>query len=340
MKLLQMKKYFLLLIFITTGFSTFAGLPDSIKNGSDFYIFYMDNTSQKALGSKVKVPKMIRDYDIWPEGSSLSGNTPVDAGAWGEPVDNNDSYTAFKVDNWEEEWNGGAIVAILKEFDELPNLKPVTDNADDYYFHFAIKSPSDQPNAGLVLFLYSDGTPTNTAGNGGLKYFIGPADTGNNLLPSGTKRLSDYAHNGQWQHFEIPVSQLKNAEYRWDEPLHVWNGASEGKIYLLGFQSIPHVPGNEINLDAMFFYKKPAATTGGINMPAIESNSLSVYPNPAGNTLHIKGNGSNVSARIHDLTGKTVLSRVLSESEIDVSELSRGVYFLKINNQTVKFIKE
>jgi hypothetical protein len=67
---------------------------------------------------------------------------------------------------------------------------------------------------------------------------------------------------------------------------------------------------------------------------------LSVYSNPAGNTLYIKGTDDRVAARIHDLTGKMVLSQVLSKERIDVAGLARGVYFLKINNQTVKFIKK
>ncbi|MDR2691315.1 MAG: T9SS type A sorting domain-containing protein [Dysgonamonadaceae bacterium] len=332
------RKYLSVLFFSIACFPAFAVLPDSIKNGSDFYIFYMDNASQNTLGSKVKVPKMIRDYDVW--SFSLDGDIPFGvAGAWGELVINkNDSYTAFRVKEGGA-WNGGAIVAKLNEFSPVPDLTPVTDNADDYYFHFAIKSPIDQQDAGLILIFYSDSTPSIEEG-GGLKYYAGPVDV-TGQVDNGTWRPNSfgYAHDGQWHHFEIPVSQMKDGEYRyqWTKPLHTW-GEDNGRVYLLGFQSLPHVPGTEINLDAMFFYKKPAGAAGGITPPSVESNTLSVYPNPADNTLYIKG-GGNVAARIHDLTGKTVLSRVLSKPEIDVSGLSRGLYFLTVNNRTVKFIK-
>jgi hypothetical protein len=299
----------------------------------------MDNANQRTLNNanKVKIPKMIRNYQIWPDGTSLDGYTPVGANAWGDPVDAADPYTAFKVKSWGELWNGGAIITDLNVgfVGGVPNLKPVTDNADDYYFHFAIKSPIDQPDAGVILFFYSDGTPSNPAGGGGLKYYAGPVNVDGITVETTWYRNSfGYAHDGQWHHFEIPVSQMTDKWYQWVGPLQ----SSNGIVHLLGFQSVEHMPGTEINLDAMFFYKKPVGATGGITPPAVESNTLSVYPNPAGNTLYIKG-GGNVAARIHDLTGKTVLSRVLSKPEIDVSGLSRGLYFLTVNNRTVKFIK-
>jgi hypothetical protein len=101
-----MKKYLLLLVVTTASFSSFAVLPDSIANGSDFYIIYMDNMNQKSLVQKGKVtePKMIRDYDVWPDGTSLESSKPVDAGAWGAPIDVDDVYLSFKVASTNPGW--------------------------------------------------------------------------------------------------------------------------------------------------------------------------------------------------------------------------------------------
>jgi hypothetical protein len=76
------------------------------------------------------------------------------------------------------------------------------------------------------------------------------------------------------------------------------------------------------------------------DLPVVESNAVSVYPNPSGNALYIKGIDSPVAIRILDMAGRTVLSRILSEEKIDISGFSQGVYFLKMKNETVKFIKK
>ena len=68
-----------------------------------------------------------------------------------------------------------------------------------------------------------------------------------------------------------------------------------------------------------------------------EIANLSVYPNPAKNTLAIDGNYT--SATIYDLFGKLVLTTDYKNT-IDVSALSNGIYFIKVDNTTIKFIKQ
>ncbi|MDR2432507.1 MAG: hypothetical protein LBD34_02015 [Puniceicoccales bacterium] len=254
------------------------GLPDSIKNGSDFYVISMDNVSQNVLGVKVKVPTMLRDYDVWPDGLPLEAGIYSGNNSFGEPYADPDVvWTAFVVTNYAvnaTKWNGGAIVGEFKrtiggvEVDMypngVPNLTEVTNNPNDYYFHFAIKSPTDQTDAGCVLLFFSDGTPTidgDINEGGGLKYYFGPQGSVGSIVSKGVK-LGNYEHNGEWQHIEIPVSRMVSDGYRWDGPIRVWSnkteGATQNRPILLGFQQVRNIEGYEINLDAMFFYKKPA----------------------------------------------------------------------------------
>lgn len=69
---------------------------------------------------------------------------------------------------------------------------------------------------------------------------------------------------------------------------------------------------------------------------------FSVYPNPAEELLHID-NSYVKSATIYNITGKKVFE-VNDQNRINVSSLSKGVYFIKvsdgINASTKKFIKE
>ncbi|MGB0432117.1 MAG: T9SS type A sorting domain-containing protein, partial [Bacteroidia bacterium] len=69
--------------------------------------------------------------------------------------------------------------------------------------------------------------------------------------------------------------------------------------------------------------------------------SISVYPNPAKNTLKIDGADS-FTFQIFELTGKTVLSGY-GQKQIDISNLPSGVYHLSlVLNETVyntQFVK-
>ncbi|WP_417291112.1 T9SS type A sorting domain-containing protein [Corallibacter sp.] len=83
-----------------------------------------------------------------------------------------------------------------------------------------------------------------------------------------------------------------------------------------------------------------------LNSQSVEfqNKSLSIYPNPAKNVLHIKTNLSNIGvATVYNILGKKVLNTHLSENKsIDISKLSHGIYILKFSNsdKAFKFIKE
>jgi hypothetical protein len=303
-----------------------SNLPDSIRNGSGFHIIYMDGVSEASLRQNTVTEKnMFCSYDMWGD-NQLTNKTHSGENAWEVSL----PWVAFEiVGNVTAERKGGAIVAEYDKLQRNPDLSVITANPNDYYFHFSVKSPANQPDAGCMLILYSDNTPATSSG-GGLRYYVGPENANSSV------HLGDYAHNGEWQHFEIPVSELYDGGYMWNGPLFA---GGTNASYLFGFQDVGNAAGTELNLDAIFFYRKPLAT--GINTPpAIKTPVISVYPNPADNILYIKGVDSPVAVRILSLTGKAVLSQVIHKDEINISGLSRGIYFLKVKDQTVKFIKK
>ncbi len=83
--------------------------------------------------------------------------------------------------------------------------------------------------------------------------------------------------------------------------------------------------------------------TGVASAPAAE---LSLFPSPAMNTLHIRStrniNGDHVA--ITDMAGKEVARPTLVNGTVDVSNLSSGIYLLKMDGAsgtlTAKFTKE
>ena len=74
------------------------------------------------------------------------------------------------------------------------------------------------------------------------------------------------------------------------------------------------------------------------------TSKFKIYPNPAHNQIVVVAEELNIeNIEILDITGKTIkrLSVNSEQLTIDVSDLSNGMFFIKINQtQTVKFIKE
>ena len=99
--------------------------------------------------------------------------------------------------------------------------------------------------------------------------------------------------------------------------------------------------GNEQGIDCGGTYCSPCSTTS-IN-ESIISNSISVYPNPAKNILHIKGNKNINHVRIIDKLGKVIKAEMISKNTINIESLKQGAYLIEIICEdkviTKKFIK-
>jgi hypothetical protein len=75
-----------------------------------------------------------------------------------------------------------------------------------------------------------------------------------------------------------------------------------------------------------------------------ETSNISIYPNPATNSLTIKNAKQNSFVAIYDISGQQMISGKLSNEQIDISELPSGFYTTKIKSDKVeiveKFIKQ
>jgi len=69
---------------------------------------------------------------------------------------------------------------------------------------------------------------------------------------------------------------------------------------------------------------------------------LVLYPNPGSGTIQIKsGTYEDLDVKIYSLTGQLVKQgKYLSGQDIDVSEISRGLYLVQVNDLTLKFSKK
>ncbi|KAB8153482.1 T9SS type A sorting domain-containing protein [Kordia sp. TARA_039_SRF] len=106
----------------------------------------------------------------------------------------------------------------------------------------------------------------------------------------------------------------------------------------------------------IFFDFNPAITTNTVNTEIVaplsvaefEENTISTYPNPTKDILHIQSKSLVNNISVFDINGRLLNSKTLSNSkteyQLNVRNLSQGIYFVKIQTdeetQTQKIIKE
>ena len=84
-----------------------------------------------------------------------------------------------------------------------------------------------------------------------------------------------------------------------------------------------------------------------LSISQFENQSVKLYPNPVSNRLFLQSpNSESYNLKLVNALGQVVLTKANSTSsiELDVSDLSKGMYFLNVtseirNSQTLKFIK-
>lgn len=79
-----------------------------------------------------------------------------------------------------------------------------------------------------------------------------------------------------------------------------------------------------------------------LDLPENEIKSLVVYPNPAKETITVQSNSQNGVATLHNPLGQLLKTVEITSNEttFDISELSKGTYFFKLNSDVIKIIKE
>ncbi|MFD2917831.1 T9SS type A sorting domain-containing protein [Psychroserpens luteus] len=93
--------------------------------------------------------------------------------------------------------------------------------------------------------------------------------------------------------------------------------------------------------DTVFWFENELITLG---VSEFEVNDLIIHPNPATDKLTFSGNFNDIlEVSVYDALGHVVLSNKIAAGEdLDVSQLSDGIYIIKDNNSnmTRKFIKQ
>lgn len=81
-----------------------------------------------------------------------------------------------------------------------------------------------------------------------------------------------------------------------------------------------------------------------LDVPEEDAPKFAVYPNPASDVVHIMHNFSQANYRLFTIDGKLVKEGALENSQIQVSDLTNGIYMLQVSSgdisQTRKIIKK
>jgi hypothetical protein len=135
-----------------------------------------------------------------------------------------------------------------------------------------------------------------------------------------------------------------NEEWR-QENINIFNSYASGTVrfkFVFTSGGGNNIFIDDINIDGI--------STVGLDENKNTNSVISVYPNPAKETVQVKFNQKNSSSttiEIRDILGKVVLikEKIKSEEAIKVSDLKDGVYFLQVLqngkiSHTTKFIKQ
>ena len=115
----------------------------------------------------------------------------------------------------------------------------------------------------------------------------------------------------------------------------------------------PLLPGTEIsnNADIFFDFNTPVRTNDAVvvaetsTQVAVDRSSgqgLTVYPNPVSDELRFKlpGISGPFAVKLIAVDGRVVRSERTAQNQIDVSMLRPGMYALRVNDSTVRFVKD
>ena len=126
--------------------------------------------------------------------------------------------------------------------------------------------------------------------------------------------------------------------------LHSWGYNGNGELSLGNFTSTnkPQQIVNEISRKQIPADDSNNNTNAQNNSAGIEAssvNNIKVYPNPVSSEITLAGLTRSTNYEIHTITGQLVQSGKTSQ-KINVENLQTGLYVLKLENVSVKFVKE
>lgn len=192
---------------------------------------------------------------------------------------------------------------------------------------------------------------TNVWQNGNLHIY--EYDANNNLVtdsacwnPAGTwipgskdTYLYDANHNNL-QHF---IYNWEDTNNNWAIEWEIYNTYDTNGNILEVLKYYSSVTYSGISKDVYYYSLHGSSLAVDYNQ---NGQSVAIYPNPAQNSLHIKNVAKDSKCVIYDINGNLRLSASLLSEKLNISDLPKGIYMIKVQTEDTnsekiyKFVKE
>ncbi|MCO6148495.1 T9SS type A sorting domain-containing protein [Flavobacterium sp. NRK1] len=251
--------------------------------------------------------------------------------------------------------------------------------ADDYFAFITPNGDYDTDTGVFYIYpsaaLIQDRTYSSNVSSSPISYKI-EGETGSRILKLEIKNAGlenatelDFAEDHFYLNNQIWIYEADNAiEFRYgdhnitdiayiaepDERILAGMEYSNEKIYVMYGQSTQPTYGEFTlqNLPDSFsadaypangtVYRLEISQVAGLH--DFSSSTVSLYPNPASSVINIQSENFTASEySIYNILGKLVAdgkTDTANDTQINIENLDKGIYFLKINNNYLKFIKK
>ena len=226
-----------------------------------------------------------------------------------------DTYTNVAVDTWRTPWSSAVLTEMqvagndVKKYSSLDFVGIETTGAN------LINATS------MDTFHVDMWTPNITA------FRVKLVDFGNDAAFGGG---DDTEHEllftpvlNEWNSLHIPFSAFTGLTAR-------------GHVAQLILSALPTALGT-VYIDNVHFSKKAV-----VGIDAKNNSTLNVYPNPTSDKLFIEGLNANESntVKVYDIQGKLVEELKLnSDNTININNLDKGIYLVKVANKVARVVK-
>lgn len=209
------------------------------------------------------------------------------------------------------------------------------------------------PNLSYAQSQYAEGTY-----NGTLNVKVGP-------MESDIKNENVYIIAEDANHIRLEIREFKFQELLLGDIIipNAELQKEENKIIILPITaklSLPDIGDVDVQLNKSTIVNKELVLTLSVSVPGLPlpvnvsftgqlatgsgiydtaTEKINAYYNSATSSLIVKG-AENQKYDIYNVTGVQTMTGIITSENINVSNLTKGIYLIKIGNNTVKFIKQ
>lgn len=156
------------------------------------------------------------------------------------------------------------------------------------------------------------------------------------------KIMTNDDNDSTWETVQTVVTTQPTTADEWMQQTGTFTNDIERKVRIK-FSKYGGTTAEPSNLSELWFIDEVSLNfASSLSVSEQELMSLSVYPNPTSDIISIKGVENIKSIKVYSILG-ALEKEVFNTNQINVSELSSGVHFIKVNNGSVfskKFIKQ